>query len=134
MPDALLADHLRTCPQCEHYLQINKRVIAALAEFSFDVDPSLQTRVVQAVCLRARQCQTENLNRRRLAQVCGFALILVLLGSVLDIAAGRLVEPLFSAQHLHLQQNIVSFWILPSCFVLLLFPLLPLLTRQRGPA
>ncbi len=128
----LLAEHLRTCSQCEQYLHRSREVIRALQEFTFDVDPSLEAKVFHGIDRRIRQVQSAPLNRRRLLQVCCLALVFLLLGSVLDLGTARLLEPLVPAWRGHLQENILSFWIAPTSLVLLVFPMLPLLTRRHG--
>lgn len=128
----LLEQHLRTCSECEQYLNHSRKVISALGAFTFDVDPWLEAKVFHAIGLRTRQDQPRLLNRRLLFQVCCLAVVFILLGSVLDLWAARLFEPLVSTSQGHLQQNILDFWVAPSSLLLLVFPMLPLLTRQRG--
>lgn len=129
--DPLLTKHLRTCQECEHYLQVNKRVIAALGEFQFNVELSPRRSVLFAANVRTMPALPGNLNRKRLAQICCVAFALFLLGSLVDVGAGRLLEALFQSQDLHIRQSILGFWVLPSFFILFLFPMLPLLTQRE---
>ena len=130
----LLEQHLRNCSECEHYLDRNRRTIGALSEFTFDVDPWLEARVFHAIRLRIGQDQHPPLNRRRLFQVCSLAVLFVLLGSVLDVGAAKLFELLATSWPGHLQRDVLSFWVAPSLLLVLVFPLLPLLTRRQGRA
>ena len=130
-PDTLLEEHLRTCPQCAEYFQVNMRVVAALGQFTFGVDPALQKKVLCAVGLGSRPAWHENLDRRRLTQVCFLAFALFLGGSFLDMGVGRLIEPLFQTWHVHLRQDLLNFWVLPSFLIVLAFPLLPLLAQHE---
>jgi len=50
-------------------------------------------------------------------------------GSFVDLQFGRLIASVFDIQRTHVQQGLLAFWIVPSLFVLLLFPLLPLLSK-----
>lgn len=129
--DPLLTEHLRVCRECERYLNVNKRVIAALGEFQFHVDTLPQKTVLSSVSMRGRRTLPGNLNRKQLARVCYVAFGLFLLGSMFDIGAGRLLEALFQSRGLHFRQSIVSFWVVPSFFILFLFPLLPLLMQRE---
>ena len=130
-PDSLLEQHLRTCPQCAAYLRVNTRVVAALGQFTFGVDPALQMKVLRAVRMGSRPAWYETLDRRRLTQACFLAFALFLGGSFLDMGVGRLIEPLFQTWHVHLRQDLLNFWVLPSFFIVLAFPLLPLLAQHE---
>jgi hypothetical protein len=50
-------------------------------------------------------------------------------GSFVDLQFGRLIAAVFDIQRAHVQQGLLAFWIVPSLCVLLLFPLLPLLSK-----
>lgn len=131
LPDPLLEQHLRTCPQCAAYWQVNMRVVAALGQFTFGVDPALRKKVLYAIGLDFRPAWYQTLGPRQLTQVCFFAFALFLAGSFLDMSVGRLIEPLFQTWHLHLRQDLLNFWILPSFLIVLAFPLLPLLAQHE---
>ena len=130
-PDILLEEHLRTCPQCAEYFQVNMRVVAALGQFTFGVDPALQKKVLHAARLGSRPAWYQTLDRRQLTQVCFFAFALFLGGSFLDMGVGRLIEPLFQTWHVHLRRDLLNFWVLPSFLIVLAFPLLPLLAQHE---
>jgi hypothetical protein len=44
-----LREHLSTCTSCKEYLNASNRVIAGLSGFSFEVNPSLNARVLAAL-------------------------------------------------------------------------------------
>jgi hypothetical protein len=50
-------------------------------------------------------------------------------GSFVDLQFGRLIAPVFDIQRTQMQWGLLAFWIVPSLCVLLLFPLLPLLSK-----
>lgn len=127
----LLTEHLQTCQECERYLHLNKRVIAALGEFQFNLDLPPQKTVVSSASVPTIRALPGKLDRNRLAEVCCVAFGLFLLGSMVDIGAGRLLEALFQSRDLHFRQGIVEFWVVPSFFILFLFPMLPLLTQRE---
>jgi len=57
------------------------------------------------------------------------AVVLTTGGSFVDLQFGRLIASVFDIQRMQVQQGLLAFWILPSLCVLLLFPLLPLLSK-----
>jgi hypothetical protein len=46
-----------------------------------------------------------------------------------DLRFGDLIASVFDIQRMQLRQGLLAIWILPSLAVLLLFPLLPLLSK-----
>ena len=44
-----LREHLDTCASCQEYLSASNRVIAGLGGFSFEVDPTLNARVLASL-------------------------------------------------------------------------------------
>ena len=127
-----LREHLQSCVSCQEYLDTNTRVIAGLSGFSFEVDPSLQTKVVESINQRAQQLQATPFNRRRLVLICALALALTVVGSFLDLQFGRLIASLLDIQSVHVRQGVFALLILPSLCLLLLFPMLPLLSAHRN--
>jgi hypothetical protein len=119
-----LRAHLSTCATCREYLSASKRVIAGLSGFSFEVNPTLNARVLAAVRLHAEE------GRRILARDNGtmlqnrvpfknwaalaVALSMSFVGSGLVYQmAERLAVPMHfvSAQ---VQAGVLVFWLLPS--------------------
>jgi hypothetical protein len=124
-----LCEHLDTCAPCREYLSASKRVIAGLGGFSFEVDPTLNARVLASLRLRAQHVQAGQPSRRRWAMISVAAVVLTMGGSLVDLQFGRLIAFVFDIQRIQVQQGLLAFWIVPSLCVLLLFPLLPLLLK-----
>jgi len=118
-----LREHIDTCAPCQEYLSASNRVIAGLGGFSFEVDPSLNARVLASLRRPAQP------GRRRWALISVAAVVLTMGGSFVDLQFGRLIASVFDIQRMQVQQGLLAFWILPSLCVLLLFPLLPLLSK-----
>jgi len=118
-----LRGHLDTCVPCQEYLSASNRVIAGLAGFSFKVDPTLNDRVLSSLRRPAR------LGRRRWALSSVAAVILAMGGSFVDLRFGDLIASVFDMQRMQVRQGLLAFWIVPSLCVLLLFPLLPVLSK-----
>ena len=118
--ERFLREHLDTCAPCQEYLSASNRVIAGLGGFSFEVDPSLNARVLASLRRPARP------RHRRWALISVAAVVLTMSGSFVDLQFGRLIGSVFDIQ---VQQRLLAFWIVPSLCVFLLFPLLPLLSK-----
>jgi hypothetical protein len=118
-----LREHLDTCAACQDYLSSSNRVIAGLRGFSFNVDPTLNARVLLSLRRHGPP------GRRRWAFSTVAALVLTIGGSFVDLRFGDLIASVFDIQRMQLRQGLLAFWILPSLCVLLLFPLLPLLAK-----
>jgi hypothetical protein len=91
--------------------------------FSFEVDPTLKTRVVASLRRPALPA------RRRWALISVAAVALTMGGSFVDLQFGDLIASVFDIQRMPLRQGLLALWIVPSLCVLLLFPLLPLLSN-----
>ena len=126
-----LREHLQSCTLCQGYLDANSRVIANLGSFSFEVDPALQERVMASIRQRAPQAHAIQFSLKQVGLMSLLAIVLTVAGSWIDLQAGKLVESALNLQGMHLQQSLLTFWIVPSLCLLLLFPLLPLLSRWR---
>jgi hypothetical protein len=124
-----LREHLDTCVPCQEYLSASNRVIAGLGDFSFEVDPTLNARVFASLRLPAQQVQAAQPGRRRWALISVAAVILTMGGSFVDLQFGDLIASIFDIQRMQVRQGLLAFWIVPSLCVLLLFPLLPLLSK-----
>jgi hypothetical protein len=124
-----LREHLDTCAPCQEYLSASNRVIAGLGGFSFEVDPTLNARVLVSLRLPAQQVQAAQPGRRRWALISLAAVLLTMGGSFVDLKFGSLIAAVFDIQRMQVRQGLLAFWIVPSLFVLLLFPLLPLLSK-----
>jgi hypothetical protein len=129
-----LREHLDTCAPCQQYLSACNRVIAGLGGFSFEVDPALNARVLASVRRRAQLVQARQPDRRRSALISRAliglaAFVLTMGGSFVDLQFGGLIASVFDIQRTLVRQELLAFWIVPSLFLLLLFPLLPLLSK-----
>lgn len=123
-----LREHLDTCVACREYLSASNRVIAGLRGLSFEVDPDLATRVLSSMLPPARP------SRRRWVFSSVAAMVLTCGGSVVDLRCGDLLASIFDIQRMQMRQQLLAFWIVPSLCVLLLFPLLPLLSKAASGA
>ena len=124
-----LRQHLDTCAPCQEYLSASNRVIAGLGGFSFEMDPALNARVFASLRLPAQQVQAAQPGRRRWALISVAAVVLTMGGSFVDLQFGDLIASVFDIQRMQVRQGLLAFWIVPSLLVLLLFPLLPLLSK-----
>jgi Putative zinc-finger len=124
-----LREHLDTCAPCQEYLSASNRVIAGLGGFSFEVNPTLNARVFASLRLRAQQIQAAQPGRRRWALISVAAVVLTMGGSFVDLQFGGLIASVFDIQRMQVRQGLLAFWIVPSLCFLLLFPLLPLLSK-----
>ncbi len=118
-----LREHLDTCPACQEYLNASNRVIAGLGGFSFEVDPTLNARVLSSLRRPARP------GRLRWALISVAAVVLTVGGSFVDLRCGDMIASVFDIRRMPLRQGLLAFWIVPSLCVLLLFPLLLLLSK-----
>jgi predicted anti-sigma-YlaC factor YlaD len=123
-----LREHLDTCASCQAYLSASNRVIAGLRGFSFEVDPTLNARVLASLTGNTRKTPTPSRRRWALSSVA--AVVLTIGGSFVDLRFGDLIASVFDIQRMQLRQGLLAFWIVPSLCVLLLFPLLPLLSKK----
>ncbi len=122
-----LREHLDTCAPCQEYLSVSNRVIAGLRGFSFEVDPTLTARVLSSLRRPAQP------SLRRWALISVAAVVLTMGGSFVDLRFGDLIASVFDIQRMQVRQGLLDFWIVPSLCVLLLFPLLPLLSKAGSP-
>jgi hypothetical protein len=126
-----LREHLQSCTQCQEYLAAGTRVIAGLGGFSFDVDPALQERVFASISLRAQQIESGQPSWRRMAWICIIAVLLSVAGSFIDLQFGGLMASVLDVHGTQMRHDLLTFWVLPSFCFLLLFPILPLLSRRK---
>jgi anti-sigma factor RsiW len=124
-----LRRHLDTCSPCQQYLSASNRVIAGLGGFSFEVNPTLNARVLAGLRVRAQQIRAAQPRWRRWVLVSLAAFALTMGGSFVDRQFGNLIAPVLDVQRAQVQQVLLALWIVPSLCVLLLFPLLPWLSK-----
>jgi hypothetical protein len=125
-----LREHLVSCTPCQEYLSASHRVIAGLGGLSFEVDRTLNARAISSLRLRAKEIESAHtvLGRRGL-MVSLAAVVLTMGGSFVDLQFCGLIASVFDIQRTQVQQGLLAFWILPSLCLVLLFPLLPLLSK-----
>jgi len=123
-----LREHLNTCAPCQVYLSATNRVVAGLGGFSFEVDSMLNARVLASLKRNVQPAQAPQPSRQW-ALIIIAAGALTMGGSFVDLQFGSLIASVFDLQRTQLRQELLAFWIVPSLCVLLLFPLLPLLSK-----
>ncbi|WP_353062246.1 hypothetical protein RBB77_13140 [Tunturibacter psychrotolerans] len=124
-----LREHLDTCAPCQEYLSASNRVIAGLGGFSFGVNPTLNARVFASLSLPAQHLQATQPSRRRWVLISVAAVVLTMGGSFVDLQFGGLIASVFDIERMQVRHGLLAFWIVPSLCFLLLFPLLPLLSK-----
>ena len=119
-----LREHLDTCAPCQEYLSASNRVIAGLGGFSFEVDPTLNARVLASLRLPAEEgrgilayrtgtMRQSSVPFRNWAAFAG-ALSLSFVGSELVYQmAGRVADPMHFVSS-QVQAGVLVFWLLPS--------------------
>jgi predicted anti-sigma-YlaC factor YlaD len=131
-----LREHLATCAACQQYLDASNRAIASLGDFSFAIDPALDSKVLSSIAARAQELQAASIQRKRLWTTSLLALALTVIGSIAASQLGSLAAPIFHFQPAQLHLALATFWIAPSLCFSLLFLLLPfspaLFRNQKG--
>ena len=61
-----LREHMRDCTACQQYMDVSRRAITGLKEFSFEVNPSLNAQVQNAITQRVRELEMQYAKRRSL--------------------------------------------------------------------
>ncbi len=121
-----LRQHLDICAPCQEYLSASNRVIASLGGLSFEVDPTLNAKVLTSLRIPAEP------RRQRWALISVVAAALTMGGFFVDLQFGRLIASVFDIQRMPVHYDLLSLWIVPSLCVFFLFPLLPLLSKPRS--
>jgi len=109
-----LREHLSTCAACKEYLSASNRVIAGLGGFSFEVNPTLNARVLASLKLhRAKTVRQQNVPYKVWAAF-GVALSMSFAGSGLVYQmAERLAAPMHF-DSTQVEAGVLVFWLLPS--------------------
>jgi len=121
--ERLLREHLDTCTGCREYHDASNRVVAGLRGFSFEADASLNARLLSSLRRSAQR------GRRRWVWSSAAAVVLTVGGTLVDLRFGDLMASVFDIQRMQVREGLLTFWIVPSLCVLMLFPLLPLLGK-----
>ena len=91
----------------------------------------LHAKVSASLSQRAQQLGAAPLSRRRWAFACVLAVVLTIAGTFFDLKFSGLIASWFNVPAPHVHQGLLSLWIVPSVSPVLLFLLLPLLSRQK---
>ncbi len=125
--ERVLQEHVRSCAECAEYLSLSQRAVAGLKGFSFEAGVGLNARVMAALWARAKELEA----RRRWMRLSVVALVLTVLGTVVDLQVGHWAAGFFDLRSAAVQHGLLALWIAPSFGLLVLFPMLPLLTAKR---
>jgi hypothetical protein len=119
-----LREHLSTCAPCKEYLSASNRAVAGLSGFSFEVNPTLNARVLAALRLQAEQVRetlahdsgTMRQHTVQFKNLAAFAVALSMsfVGSALVY---QMVKRLAVPMHFdtaQVQAGVLVFWLLPS--------------------
>ena len=119
-----LREHLATCAPCLEYLSASNRVIAGLSGFSFEVNPTLNARVLVALKLQAQHVRAAQPGRRRFMRqhnvqfkvwaAFAVALSMSIVGSALVYQVAKLLTVPMYFDTAQVQAGVLVFWLLPS--------------------
>jgi hypothetical protein len=122
--DQSLREHLATCAPCLEYLSASNRVIAGLSGFSFELNPTLNAKVLAALRLQAQQVRAAQPGRRRLMRqhnvqfkvwaAFAVALSMSIAGSALVYQVAKLLTVPMHFDTAQVQAGVLVFWLLPS--------------------
>jgi hypothetical protein len=119
-----LREHLYTCAPCKEYLCASNRVIAGLGGFSFEVNPTLNARVLAALRPRAEPTRKilehhpgtrrqHNLQFRKWVALA-VALSMSVIGSELVYQVAKHLGVPMHFDTAQVQAAVLVFWLLPS--------------------
>ena len=119
-----LREHLATCAPCQEYLSASNRVIAGLSGFSFEVNPTLNARVLAVLKLQAQQVRAAQPGGRGLIRqhnvqfkvwaAFAVALSMSIVGSALVYQVAKLLTVPMHFDTAQVQAGVLVFWLLPS--------------------
>jgi hypothetical protein len=119
-----LREHLSTCAPCKEYLSASNRVIASLSGFSFEVNPTLNAKVLAALRLQMQQDRAARPNRRRFIfpytvslkvwAAFAVAVSMSIVGSALIYEAAKYLTVPIHFDNAQVQAGVLVFWLLPS--------------------
>ena len=126
----LVAEHVVGCVGCAEYLSASQRAVAGLKGFSFEAGLGLNAKTMAAIRARAAEMEARRERVRRWVGLGVVALVLTVLGTVVDLRVGRWVAGFLGLPSIEVHHGLMALWVLPSFGLLLLFPLLPLLSAK----
>ena len=119
-----LREHLSTCATCREYLSASNRVIAGLSGFSFEVNPTLNARVLAALRLQAGEGRgiiardTGTMRQHSVPfknwAVFAVALSMSFVGSALMYQVTKRLAVPMHFDTAQIQAGVLVFWLLPS--------------------
>jgi len=119
-----LREHLSTCVPCKEYLSASNRVIAGLSGFSFDVSPTLNSRVLAALRLQVQEGRAARKRDRRFMRqhtvslevwaAFAVALSMSIVGSALVYQLAKYLTVPMHFDNAEVQAGVLIFWLLPS--------------------
>ncbi len=119
-----LREHLSTCASCNEYLRASNRVIGGLSGFSFEVNPTLNAKVLAALRLQMQQDRAALPNRRRFIRpytvslkvwgAFAVAVSMSIVGSALLYEVARYLTVPILFDDAQVQAGVLVFWLLPS--------------------
>jgi hypothetical protein len=109
-----LREHLATCVPCQEYLSANNRVIAGLGGFSFEVNPTLNARVLVALKLHHTGTMRQHKLQFKVWASFAVALSMSFVGSALVYQVAKLLTVPMHFDAAQVQAGVLVFWLLPS--------------------
>jgi anti-sigma factor RsiW len=119
-----LHEHLSTCASCKEYLSASNRVIAGLSGFSFEVNPTLNAKVLAALRLQMQQERAARPHRRRFIRpytvsvkvwaAFAVAVTMSIVGSTLLYQMVKYLTVPVHFNNAQVQAGVLVFWLLPS--------------------
>ncbi|MGA8939461.1 MAG: zf-HC2 domain-containing protein [Acidobacteriaceae bacterium] len=122
-----LGEHLAECADCAAHMEAGRRAVAGLNGFSFEAGAELNAKVMLAIRERALEIEERRRNLARWMRLSLIAVVLTVVGSVVDLRLGHLAAAVLDLQPWMVRESLLALWIVPSFGLLLLFPVLPLL-------
>ena len=122
--EQFLRQHLSTCASCKEYLRASNRVIAGLGGFSFEVNPTLNARVLAALRLQAEEgrgipARYTGIMRQHSVPfknwvAFALALSMAFAGSAIVYQMAKLATGPAHFDSAQVQAGVLVFWLLPS--------------------
>jgi hypothetical protein len=119
-----LREHLATCAPCLEYLSASNRVIAVLGGFSFEVNPTLNARIMEALKLQSQNVGAAQPGRPQFMRQYNvqfkvwaafvLALSMSIAGSALVYQVAKLLAVPMHFNTAQVQAGVLVFWMLPS--------------------
>ena len=119
-----LREHLSTCASCKEYLSASNRVIAGLSGFFFEVNPTLNARVLAALKLERQEDRAARPHRWRFIRpytvslklwaAFAVALSMSIVGSALVYQVAEHLTVPMHFDNAQVRAGVLVFWLLPS--------------------